>query len=252
MCHKVGLLFVLLNFFCSSLSAEQNKTVETYPEFKIVTEKFGAPLIIDLDQQTGIDPEILKIVFHDMGYKIKLTYVPFRRFIKIIDDERVEAISVSEYVKMNCTPTKPFRYWENILVVDNSVLPSKFEMPMLKNLSIGVYPLFDKEQSVFHKKYMTPAKTITYLRLQHGVRMLFRGRINAVIGDTYAMSHFYKEEIKNQPRSVNFKVYKKFPKKGQMLCLKDKKIASLFDKSLAKPAIQKKISTLISSYSTLE
>lgn len=203
-------LFTLSNFALSAYAS--NNIIE------IVTED-------DLVQQGGSNTaKISKLVLEKMGYKVKVTFIPWARAFKLAKEGEFAGIAGIYYKperELDFAYTNPIMTTELLLFSKKSKsITFGGNLRTLSDLNIGIVRDYFYGKTFDEANYLT---TIKAVKPEHNIRMLLADRVDVIIESQGTMQKLISANFPNEidnieaiyPPVFTQKVYFAFSKKNK-------------------------------------
>lgn len=205
------------------------------------------PYVIE-NPSSGIDIDIIRAAFADIGTTATFIHVPLSRLDGLLADGLADA-AVNVTHRPACNASKPFNHWHDGLVVARDYADIVKTPADLAGKRFAVFPKAEvvlgphlgeldlqKEQPIIATEY--------YMAL----RLIIRGRIVAYLGDYWALDHLwatlYGDDMEKRP----YVIAADFPPSPHALCFADKTLRDRFDTVLARMESDGRIAAIIDSY----
>lgn len=184
----------------------------------------------DRDKSEGLDPDLLRAIAATMGHKGTILVLPFARSVAAIKDGRADALTFWALPDdLNCTPTRPYRFWRNALFTvarKGASEPKNAPMTMV-GIFMGSGHMRDQvAEAGLHYDDLPRIGTIAA-----AVRMLMHGRLDGYIGDYPTVT--YNLQVQDHAGEFTPRIEHFFPPSPQRLCFADANLAESFDQALS-------------------
>ncbi|SDE33511.1 substrate-binding periplasmic protein [Kordiimonas lacus] len=180
----------------------------------------------------GIDLDLVTEAFAHVGLEVEFVHAPLSRVQVLLATGKVDAMTTFRTIEDLCVNSIPFSYWH-----DGISVPVESEAPIssiedLKGMRVGMFP-----GAVKVLKYLTPEDVMTFgssmivYDREQLVRVLLYRRLDAYIGDYWALEYAYQQLASDQPRP--YKVAVRFAPTPRQLCVRDEALVKRFNEGVA-------------------
>ncbi len=146
-------------------------------------EDFPPYQYVENNQPTGIDVEIAREVFKNLGIKLKLEVVPWKRALKYAEDGNVSgliaALKTEEREKFLYYTSEPVHIQKNVVIAGKESKIKISSPEDLKGKEVGVLAGFSYGPAIDSLQGLK--KTVCNDQ-QEMIKILDKGRINVVLG----------------------------------------------------------------------
>ncbi len=218
-------------------------------ELKVAVGLALPPYVIQ-ETNSGLEVDIVKQVLTDIGYSIKLEFVPFARVpVSLQTKEVAAALTINEGSGVQGVFYSDTHIsYQNVVVALKSKSLSIPTIGDLKNFRIVA---FQNAPDYLGTDFAAMAKANTkYAEMgdqQAQVKMLFAGRTDVIIMDINIYK-FFKSQIKDVDVSADTVFYELFPPTAFKVAFVDKGVRDKFNVSLKKLRDSGKYATIFKSY----
>ncbi|MCJ9429244.1 substrate-binding periplasmic protein [Kordiimonas marina] len=197
----------------------------------------------------GIDNDIVRAALANVGYKTEFFHAPLGRLDSLLEDQKVEAITTFNPHAKNCLMSDIFTYWHDGVVVRRGLGRTVRSVADLKGLRVGTFPNAELALGDKLAPYLsTFAKRINVFRTDLVVPMLERSRIDAYIGDVWAVQESFDNQLGIREDQPPFIVAEYFKPTPRWLCFRDEKLVKTFNKGLAELKASGRYKAIIADY----
>lgn len=225
----LGLKLIVVAFFLSfNILANSKKHIDVYASNSI------PPYIYEKDGKIrGVQYEILKSIFSDLGINISFTLAPNKRIESLFEtnkDSIVLNLPVNPRQNIEVFYSEPFIHFKNCLIVNKELKDRVTKIDDLRGLSVGGFQAARKYLGEdFLKATGNKSKYQEYSNQRSQVYQLLTNRIQVAAMDYnvflyYAKSVFPELYFKAAPSCVY-----EFTKVPRILTFRDKKLRDKFN-----------------------
>jgi len=207
------------------------------------------PPYVTENPSAGIDNDIVRAALANAGFQAKFFHAPLGRLDSLFEDNKVEAITTFDPTARKCALSDVFSYWHDGLIVRRGLARKVTSVADLKGLRVGTFPRAEFALGDQLAPYLPSfAKRLTVFRTDLVVPMLDRGRIDAYIGDVWAVQTSFDNQFgirEDQPPYVVAQYFKPTPR---WLCFHDEALVKAFDEGLAELKASGRYKAIIEMY----
>lgn len=222
-------------FFVGGLATAQEEPSRLSPVVLVGTILENPPYVLE-NPSAGIDLDIVRAVFARMGTAVDFIHAPISRVEFLLSQGRIDAMTTFRTRTDQCSNGDVFSHWHDGVSVRLSLAGQVTSLEDLAGLRVGMFPGAERVLASIIADHVPAFRSkVTIFRTSLVVRMLRYGRIDAYIGDFWALEH--ASRIEEQANEVDegdlpFKTVLAFPPTPRQLCFRDNTLREIFNTGL--------------------
>lgn len=190
------------------------------------------PPYVTENPSAGIDLDIIRAAFGAAGRDVSFTHAPISRVEFLLAEGRIDAMTTFRTSETQCHNSGVFSAWHDGVSVRRDLADRVTSIADLHGLRVGMFPGAERVlDHIIGDHVRTFDRRVTIFRTPLVVRMLRYGRIDAYIGDYWALEHAARAE-KGGDEAPAFVTVVAFPPTLRRLCFLDDGLRQIFDSGL--------------------
>jgi ABC-type amino acid transport substrate-binding protein len=191
------------------------------------------PPYVFQEPSRGIDLDIIAAVFEEMGVAATFLHAPVSRVEFLLDAGRIDAMTTFRSREDQCANSAVFSNWHDGISVRTALAGEVRELGDLAGLRVGLFPGAERVLAdVIGDHVATFGSRVTIYSTPLVVRMLGHGRVDAYIGDYWAMDYVYRA-ADGLEEEKPYRVVTRFQPTPRRLCFRDGALRDRFNAALA-------------------
>ncbi|MCF4010842.1 substrate-binding periplasmic protein [Rheinheimera sp. UJ63] len=193
---------------------------------------------------TGIDVEILRHVFQQMGYATEFHLLGYSRLIKDFNEGKFDVASPAAFESNSGFQTQPYLPFQDVVVSLQSEQQKIKHTDDLKGKRIVTYQF---AHAVLADQLSHVIQDTNYLEVadrELQLRLLVNNRTDVVIGERRLLTHIFKQYYPQE----QFSIHPIFVAKSYGAIIKDKQLQLQFDQELTKLMASDKYQQLLKQW----
>lgn len=214
-------------------SALADESAATWPKDKPVvigTITHNPPYVLQ-NPSGGIDLDLIEAAFGHVGLKVEFTHAPLSRVQILLETNKVDAMTTFRTIEGLCVNSDVFSYWHDGISVPKQLEKEVATVQDLAGLRVGMFPgavmvlpnLTEQDVSSF-------GSSVTVFNRGQLIKMLHYGRLDAYIGDYWALEYAYRQLTPDQPKP--YRVAVEFEPTPRRLCIKNSALVEPFNRGV--------------------
>ncbi len=197
------------------------------------------PYVLE-NPSAGIDLDIIRAAFVSVGTSVDYIHAPISRVEFLLSEGRIDAMTTFRTRTEQCSNSDVFSHWHDGVSVRLALADQVASLEDLQGLRVGMFPGAERVLASVIGDYLpTFGSKVTIFRTPLVVRMLRYGRIDAYIGDFWALEHAADagKEAEDQAteqtdNGLSYKTVVAFPPTPRKLCFLDDGLREMFNEGL--------------------
>ncbi|WP_445425450.1 MULTISPECIES: substrate-binding periplasmic protein [unclassified Alishewanella] len=193
---------------------------------------------------TGIDVEILRHVFQQMGYATEFHLLGYSRLIKDFNEGKFDVASPAAFESQHGFLTKPYLPYQDVAI---SLKTEQHNINVINDLKGKRTVTYQFAHAVLADQLSHVIQDINYLEVadrELQLRLLVNNRTDVVIGERRLLKHIFKQYYPQE----QFSIHPIFAAKSYGAIIKDKQLQLQFDLELAKLMASDKYQQILSQW----
>jgi len=189
------------------------------------------PYVLE-NPSAGIDLDLVREAFAHVGVEVEFVHAPLSRVQVLLETGKVDAMTTFRTIDGLCTNSDIISFWHDGITVPVESTAQISSIQDLAGMRVGMFP-----GAVEVLNYLTPADLATFRSSmivydrEQLIRVLLYRRLDAYIGDYWALEYAYQQLASDQPRP--YRVAHKFPPTPRRLCIRDEALVARFNAGVA-------------------
>jgi|GEM_PF-1559170 len=220
------LVGILALFGVQPLWAEPDTWQQGQPVI-VGTITHNPPYVLE-DPSSGIDLDMVAEAFSRAGLKVEFVHAPLSRVQVLLSSGKVDAMTTFSTNEDLCINSEIFSYWHDGISVPIESTDQIASVQDLKGMRVGMFPgAVDVLKELTPEDIASFGSSVTVYNRGQLIRMMLYRRLDAYIGDYWALEYAYQQLAADQPRP--FKVAVRFPPTPRRLCVRDPALVKRFN-----------------------
>lgn len=198
---------------------------------RVGTITHNPPYVIE-NPSKGIDLDLVTAAFDHVGLKVMFQHAPLSRVQILLETGKVDAMTTFRTTDGLCTNSDVFSHWYDGITVPLATERDVQGVDDLAGLRVGMFP-----GAVMVLPNLTAAhvesfgRSIVVYNREQLIKMLNYNRLDAYIGDYWALEYAYRQLASERPKP--YRVAVAFEPTPRRLCIRDEGLTALFNRGVA-------------------